>query len=110
MTKMDEKTLKALKASIRHWRANVRAIMPDQASVSESDCVLCAQFISNSGCNGCPVKQRTGRMFCQRSPYMAARNAYLRWCGDDSLENRRKWRKQAQAELDFLRSLLPVQP
>ncbi len=107
MTKMSRATLRALKASIRHWQDNVEAEMPQQASTGESGCALCANFIAEE-CQGCPVKQKTGRKYCDRSPYRRARAAYVKWAEYNSLVNHTKFRAAAQAELDFLRSLLPT--
>lgn len=102
---MDERTLTALKASIRHWEANVRAKTRMDASIGETGCALCVEFIKGN-CSGCPVKAKTGRSFCLRTPHHAARSAWVTW-GQSDAKSEDAWRKAAQAELDFLKSLLP---
>lgn len=84
---MDPATLVALKGSIAKWEGIV-------AGGPEGDCPLCLMFFRGRPiediCVGCPVMERTGRRMCRGTPY---------W--DDTNP------KQAQAELDFLKSLLP---
>lgn len=86
---MNDETLKALKASIRKWERIVKGGM-------EGDCPLCKMFRDRDiedDCDGCPVMEKTNRPFCRGTPY---------W-DDDSPA-------QAKAELDFLKSLLPMTP
>lgn len=107
---MDERTLKALKKSIAHWEENVAAETPDDASTAADDCALCAEF--NSGhtdqCNGCPVRNATGYRCCVGTPYMAAHTALSAWRQEpQNAELQAEWRTAAQAQFDFLKSLLP---
>lgn len=90
---MDPETLAALRGSIQKWRDIVASTGTDQGG---SNCPLCQVFNSRMSprvCSGCPVMERTGRRLCASSPY----EDYLE---DESIKN-------AQAELDFLISLLP---
>jgi hypothetical protein len=98
---MDSETLEALKGSIAKWKAIVAGIGSDAGLY---DCPLCALFhprrrpeaTSGAPCDGCPVKQHTGKSYCEGSPYD-------HWDeGDDDEE------VVAKAELDFLISLLPA--
>jgi hypothetical protein len=94
--KMDARTLEALKGSIAHWKRVVRA--PRQTPVGSRFCQLCAVFNvavedRRSACKGCPVRARTRRAHCLGSPF----HAFLQ----------ERNRETAQAELDFLKSLLP---
>lgn len=102
---MDAETLAALKASIQHWRENVEAETPKDASVSPKKCALCGMFW-RANCKGCPVTSKTGGDCCEISPYPAAHTAFLLWVGKGQKFHDR-WRAAAQAELDFLISLLP---
>lgn len=107
---MDEKTLEALKASIRHWEENVAAETVDKASTFAEDCELCEEFqlTAMGGCPDCPVMIATGFPFCRQTPYWKAVASYDFWgCDPHNAESRDAFRKAAQAELDFLRSLLP---
>lgn len=115
---MDERTLTALKASIKHWEENVQAKTPDKIKLGVSHCALCAEFWTRDEarlvtCDGCPVWTRTGKHGCSGSPYEAAEEAHDDW--DDVFDTvyesdeGDEWRKAAQAELDFLNSLLPEQ-
>jgi hypothetical protein len=101
---MDARTRKALEASIKHWEMNVAAGSTADVSVQESSCALCSEFI-DSGCSDCPVFERSGRAFCRDTPYIQACRALARW--KSYPYERREFSLAAQAELDFLRSLLP---
>lgn len=102
---MDERTLEALKASIRKWDANANVSCFSDARILALDCPLCRVFAGNDDdkktwCIGCPVKEKTGFDDCRRTPYTAAKYAY----GKRDLED---FVSKARAEADFLRSLLP---
>ena len=104
---MDAETLAALRASIQHWRENVEAETPENASIDAYDCALCKKFASGftDACLGCPVFERTGTELCGGTPYKEAFHAWCDW--EIGIATREKWRSAAQAELDFLISLLP---
>ena len=110
---MPPKTLTALKASIRHWRENASAEYWDDVSIGPGACALCEKFHPHEvpPCVGCPVAERTGQPYCIGTPYEAAERAADAW-GDyrykTAVESRAVWREAAQAELDFLISLLPA--
>lgn len=102
---MDPMTREALEASIKHWEENVAAKTVHDVLIGARACALCVRFLSQ-GCIGCPVFKTTGQVACRETPYDAAHQAFERW------RIRRpaaelKFRQAAQAELDFLRSLLP---
>lgn len=101
---MDARTLKALKSSIEHWEANVAAETWPDVTTGADHCKLCLTF---EDCEGCPVLERTGRGACENTPYSKAYFAWKRWrLGTGSRE---AFRTAAQAEIDFLRSLLPTE-
>lgn len=62
---MDKKTLTALEGSIEKWRKIVIGEGVDNAG---DNCPLCKLYISLA-CNGCPVKDKSGRQFCIDTPY-----------------------------------------
>lgn len=91
--KMPAATLEALKGSIRHWEEIVEDPTRD---VGPYACHLCLLFFfDGNGCVDCPVRERTGLPTCKGSPYYA----FIAKRSSD----------RAQAELDFLRSLLPAE-
>ena len=96
---MDERTLTALKESIVKWEK--RAAGDRSAGHGAGSCPLCKLFHGEyrtdnmSSCSGCPVYNKTGMTYCHETPYEA-------YCRDRSNES-------AKAELDFLKSLLPVE-
>ena len=105
---MDAQTLEALKASIRHWRDNVAAEKSDNVRIEAEACALCDRFFRWDSCTGCPVSRKTGISRCRQTPYGAASNALEFWDDHpDDTAARNAWRAAAQAELDFLISLLP---
>lgn len=103
---MDERTLTALKASIKHWEENVAAEAPDDAKTGPDHCALCSQFYwDGNRCAGCPVAERVGKPTCRNPEYDKAVGAFMSWSKGKG--TREEWRAAAQKELDFLKSLLP---
>lgn len=98
---MDDKTLAALRGSIVKWEAIVAGTGEDHGA---DNCPLCRMFLySDDGlCSGCPVADRTGEIGCAGSPYEAWDETNIRGTVKTEAD-----RALAQAELDFLRSLLP---
>jgi hypothetical protein len=103
---MDKRTLTALQGSIEKWK---RVLAEEIVGDGYEDCPLCALFhplsvdiglSSPDACNGCPVKEKTGKSLCTGSPY----EGYA-----EALDNEEDTGEMAEAELDFLRSLLPVE-
>ena len=106
MAPMTREALEALEASIKHWEENVAAKTVHDVLIGARSCALCVRFISQ-GCIGCPVFKTTGEVACRETPYDAAHGALERWRIRQTAQAERKFRQAAQAELDFLRSLLP---
>lgn len=118
---MDDKTLTALRASIVHWAENVAAKTAAKISLGGNDCALCNMFAqrdaSGTLCLKCPVYGHTLHLMCENTPYNSAFFALGKWQRKeyDNAEfvthafdlARTEWRLAAQAELDFLKSLLP---
>ncbi len=95
---MDDRTLRALKASITHWEENLECTL-DTARVGADSCALCALFMSFR-CDGCPVKQHTGWHGCIKTPF----DAVVIAC---SYDDEQAFRKACAEEVAFLKSLLP---
>ena len=119
MTKtMDERTLKALRGSIRKWQRIAKGQIRDKGP---QNCPLCKLFNNNDiegedcvgwgvvikastkDCVGCPVMAATGLRYCMGTPY----EEFFDYNGG-SLVRTPEARKAAEAELEFLRSLLPA--
>jgi hypothetical protein len=116
---MDERTLTALKGSVAKWEAIVAGTGSDERA---SNCPLCAEFYDahsvgddgeeGDGCHGCPVSAKTGATDCNASPW--EQWALVQYdLGRMEVGTRKadtpELVKLAQAELDFLRSLLPAE-
>jgi hypothetical protein len=111
MKTMPTKTLKALKASIRHWERMRKD--PSSEKPTADNCSLCMLFNSYKTegelrCVGCPVSEFANAELCLNTPFQSAHDAYayareLR----DSKAPLAAWRKAAAAEIKFLKSLLP---
>lgn len=117
---MDKETLAALKGSIEKWRKIRAGRLIDRGT---ENCPLCLIFHSEGEngvpdlrCKGCPVALRIGRPHCNDTPYvdwvMAApdrgRDGFIRRSiPPEGYPGRKAAIAAAQAELDFLRSLLP---
>lgn len=96
---MDERTLEALRGSIAKWEGIVAGTVRNEGS---SNCPLCQLYI-NDNCKGCPVFREARIGACRDTPF----EVYI----VEAVVNGRRSPsalKAAQAEVDFLRSLLPV--
>jgi hypothetical protein len=102
---MDERTRKALEGSITKWEAIVDGTGVDRGS---GNCPLCQEFLDGPGttlsteCVGCPVAQNTGQKHCEGTPY---RDWWHYTAGVAYPDE--KALAFAQAEVDYLKSLLP---
>lgn len=96
---MDERTTKALDASILKWTEMSNGIGMERTSVG--DCALCELFYGTWSCNGCPVMARTGNPFCRGTPYSKYRHGQDRYVPQEELM------QLAKEEVDFLTSLRP---
>ena len=103
---MDTRTLEALRDSIAKWE---KIALGTGADYRDSNCPLCQLFSSPGSldCGGCPVKLKTGYDQCLDSPF-------IEWATLPSIRLKLCRRAEtpeeiaaAQAEVDFLRSLLP---
>ncbi|HYF29434.1 MAG TPA: hypothetical protein VEA36_03680 [Candidatus Paceibacterota bacterium] len=109
---MDERTLEALKGSIAKWEAIV-AGTGDEKGVN--NCPLCQLFNgpseeANLGCKGCPVADASGDTGCLNTPYEHWTEApdLIKSPDGGYMIGGIGSRILAQAELNFLRSLLPA--
>ena len=103
---MNARTLKALRGSIEKWEAIVAGTGMD---LGAANCPLCALFRA-ADCSGCPVAKAAGRPDCSNTPYIAwirvgrdRRRTIILYSGRVSA----RLKRLAQAELDFLKGLLP---
>lgn len=103
---MEPKTLEALKASIAKWDRNVEAATPEEVRVEGDDCPLCVLFFERE-CVGCPVRMRKVDPYCIGTPYKDAYLTYLGWGVGE--RTREQYQIAARAEVEFLKSLLPVE-
>jgi hypothetical protein len=92
--------LEALQESVVVWQDIVDG---KRASEGMDSCPLCAMFVSNN-CSGCPVREHTSTCGCHGTPYANfADKCHNKLLAPDDVEGKRL----AQAELDFLKSLIP---
>jgi len=91
-------SLTALKASIAKWEEIVAGT---ERSAGPHNCALCQLYFWQE-CEGCPVFQHTRQTVCRGTPYDE-------FCDhdDDGYAVTRKAQQLAQAEVDFLKELLP---
>lgn len=106
---MNIHTLTALQGSIAKWQAIVDGTGVD---LMAENCPLCKAFQDEpdgrgEGCNGCPVSAATGQDGCGGSPYDQWSDYFfeLRIHPRKVIDEESK--RLAQAEVDFLKSLLP---
>jgi hypothetical protein len=104
---LNKAVLKALKGSIRKWE---RIVAGDGGDEGAANCPLCREFRFGVefDCVGCPVMAETGLPYCSGTPYtdwMRYHDGLGRMVPLDAVS--REEISLAEAELDFLRSLLP---
>jgi hypothetical protein len=102
---MDERTLTALKASIKHWEQNLVEL--DANKMTDMYCALCDMFVlSGEDCNGCPVMEETGEDNCGNTPWADALLATRDYQKHNGTYTRAF--HAVKAEVDFLKGLLPT--
>src|SRR4051812_14473195 len=112
---MNPTTLKALKASIEHWK-RMRDSDTQYEKPYSTYCDLCGLFLQNC-CQGCPVREATCQRICKGSPYHTAYIAWHRYFEPEEIDLdyfekgrlKRMWREASQKEIDFLESLIPLE-
>lgn len=115
---MDERTLTALQGSIKKWEEIVSGAVIDKGT---ENCPLCREFVNKEdpdkdngeGCYGCPVAAEMEESGCGGTPYdkwSSYMGENLKYVGSpDRMVFDDRSKQLAQAELDFLKSLLPSQ-
>lgn len=107
---MDAETLVALRGSIAKWEGIVKGTEVDRGV---NNCPLCQKFtVPTDSCDGCPVNDATNDMGCCLSPYDEWHrvNPWTDETPDRRAATTDEHRAAAQAEVDFLKSLLPSDP
>lgn len=94
--------MKALEDSIKHWEQLAGGRRLPGEHHKSSCCALCKKFMGPVGCEGCPVKKRTGLDGCEGSPWYKCDQAYHMSGGD---YNSTMFKNAAKKMLKFLRSL-----
>lgn len=115
-------TIEAIKESIRLWEIKREASDPSEIKLGADNCPLCKLYRTFDddcvqSCAGCPVYLKTGEIGCKGTPYSEAAGKKTAWmmtpmtiCGIEFYAAKDKWQEAAQAEIDFLKSLLPNEP
>lgn len=107
---MDAKTLEALKGSIEKWEGIVAGRDTDRGQANCSLCYLFNNPILDTSdfCEGCPIKEKSGIAYCNGTHYSAWLRHQKEQCHPFPYGiNCSECSPLAQAELDFLKSLLP---
>lgn len=114
---MDKKTLEALKKCIEKYEKYVEIAKGAKEVITyynrgkygiiltPSACPLCDLFFNNN-CRRCPIKINTGSIECGKTPYMPL-SKYFLYEKYSNYKTNRRLKKLLQAEVDFLKSLLP---
>ena len=123
---MDNATKDALESSIVVWEKKRDATDPNEIGLGPWTCPLCTLFNTASHitpvnrCMGCPVFERTGKKFCENTPYAnmamalaSVRNAHAKLetpsnalsCSMAREVAWNEWRARANKQVQFLKSL-----
>jgi hypothetical protein len=98
-----EKDIKATKESIAKWDRNSRVRKVEKYLVGSDNCPLCVSYRHNE-CEGCPIAEKAGDIYCRDTPYADAEHAWDDWyegSTDGTLA-----RENARKESAFLREVL----
>lgn len=98
--KYDKETIEALIGSIKKWEDIILGKGADEGS---ANCPLCKKFILSS-CDGCPVKEKTGRNGCSASPWTNWFNSRFENTSQRKVNSENI--HLAYAELDFCASFI----
>jgi len=106
---LTKKSLEALKGSIKKWTGIIKRTEIDRGP---SNCPLCQLFWNNDGncCRGCPVYAKTHTLYCNGTPHETwadHHESVHEDYGEASIVECDTCVDHAEAELDFLKSLLP---
>lgn len=99
-------TLQALKDSIVKWEKIAELPTLPLFMPGDSQCPLCRIHIfamattHDEECRQCPVYLKTGRRYCGSTPYANA-------CAAFQENDQEAFQDAAEAEVEFLKSLLP---
>lgn len=102
---MDDEKLNALQGSIAKWEAIVAGTGEDHGWKNCPLCVMFNQPDSDHDCSGCPVADSVGEHGCEETPYIEWAEAFAG--REPKIATTPERKALAQAELDFLRSLVP---
>lgn len=105
-----KKELNSLDLSILKWK---KIVNEDGVDKGSTNCALCQEFIEDNlwVCEGCPVKEKTGRLGCQDTPWEEWHNHHVMNHGFDPKSQMElrvecpECKKLALKELKFLESL-----
>jgi len=107
---MTKKALKALTQSIAHHERMLAGKEQPGERPNGKSCPLCQEFGNTLDCRGCPIRTLTGWPGCEATPYWDDKECNLQHAWEarkDSARAMSRWRKNARAEIRFLKSLLP---
>lgn len=75
----------ALEESIKVWKSKLDQQDPNNIKMGVFYCPLCVQFHGGSKvddvdhCRGCPVLKKTGKQYCNGTPFVVAHDAWYQW-------------------------------
>lgn len=106
---MPQATVKAIRESIAHWE-RMRDVRNTGEGPGSTNCPLCTRFHNwedrcERNAERCPIRRKTGRIECKKTPWGSAFNAWKDRKDDKDTWN--AWVKAADRMIRFLKSLLP---
>lgn len=102
---MTTKARTLIEESIPHWeRMSTGTGFPREGPFWHQ-CPLCKEYIGEAPnfCAGCPVREKTGQIFCMGTPYEQAYTAFLE---EKEGPQSDRFKVHALRELNFLKELL----
>lgn len=108
-----QEEIQATRESIAKWEAHRDTINPETVELGMTTCPLCIlcevkyDDYTSVNCDECPIKRKTSYPGCSYTPYLDAVITLRTWIRNPGSRCvRQAWRNAAQAEIDFLQSIL----
>jgi len=100
-----KKDIRLLTMCKTHWmQDNRHAAAYREIKIDSLSCALCAEYLKQCECNGCPIFEHTGKPLCIDTPWVKVKELLQQWLCDDKKPV--NFELSVQKEIDFLDMLL----
>ena len=104
--KSQKRDVGLLEDCIEHWKRDVVGQKSyGDINIESRACALCEEYLLNCNrfCRGCPVRNYTGNVLCEESPYDKVKELYLKW--KETGKKHKGFEAVVKKEIAFLKKL-----